>query len=46
MCQDGGLENREQRMRLSKIVRVIGVDLAKNSFQLSGAGGDGGVVFR
>ena len=29
-----------------KGVSIIGVDLAKNSFQLHGASADGGVVFR
>jgi transposase len=29
-----------------KEINIIGVDLAKNSFQLDGASADGGVVFR
>ena len=29
-----------------KEVSIIGLDLAKNSFQLHGASADGGVIFR
>ena len=47
MCQVGGVVNAKMRKGASmEQVIIIGIDLAKNSFQLHGARADGSVAFR
>ena len=45
-CQGGGVLNHLREEALMEEVTIIGIDLAKNSFQLHGAQDDGSVVFR
>ena len=44
-CQ-GGVLNHLREEALMEEATIIGIDLAKNSFQLHGAQDDGSVVFR
>ena len=47
MCQGGGVVNATTKEEASMDqVSIIGIDLAKNSFQLHGARADGSVAFR
>ena len=46
MCQARGVEATSGGEGIHEEVTIIGVDLAKNVFQLHGAAADGSVVFR
>ena len=45
MCQACGVEAQAQETASMNEAAIIGVDLAKNVFQLHGAAADGSVVF-
>jgi hypothetical protein len=46
LCQDSGVETAIEEEASMEQVSIIGLDLAKMSFQAHGAGADGSVVFR